>query len=235
MSTPRRHLDAQVAVVGTGASAVQFVPSIAPEVGHMSVFQRSGNWFLPRRNRRYPAAARAAIRWVPGLQRWRRLFLKGYLETLTVFIRHPRTVGRLGALYSRLFMRTQLTDPEVRRKAWPDYTFGCKRILFSSHYLPALCRDNVELVTEAITEVTPDGVRTGDGRDLPQRLRGEIERELQATTASGQPIDPETRRDALERAVRRGGDGWARWSTGSGAQDAAAWLDDLAGDAGCAP
>ena len=157
----------RVAVVGTGASAVQFVPAIAPEVGHMTIFQRSGNWFLPRKNRRYPAAVRAAIRWVPGLQRWRRFFLKGYLEMLTVFIRHPRTVGRLGALYSRLFMRKQLTDPEVRRKAWPDYTFGCKRILFSSHYLPALCRDNVELVTDPITEVTPDGVRTGDGRHHP--------------------------------------------------------------------
>lgn len=157
----------RIAVVGTGASAVQFVPAIAPEAGRLSVFQRSGNWFLPRRNRRYPAAVRTAIRRVPGLQRWRRSFLKGYLEMLTVFIRHPRTAGRLGALYSTLFMRRQLRDPEVRRKAWPDYTFGCKRILFSSHYLPTLERDNVELVTEAITEVTPDGVRTADDRHHP--------------------------------------------------------------------
>ena len=69
-----------------------------------------------------------------------------YAETLTMMIRNPRTVGRVGRLRSALFMRWQLRDPEVRRKAWPDYTFGCKRVLFSSHYLPALQRPNVELV-----------------------------------------------------------------------------------------
>jgi cation diffusion facilitator CzcD-associated flavoprotein CzcO len=61
-------------------------------------------------------------------------------------------------------MRSQLKDPELRRRAWPDYTFGCKRVLFSSHYLPSLGRPNVELVTDAITEVTETGVRTADGR-----------------------------------------------------------------------
>ncbi len=65
-----------------------------------------------------------------------------------MMIRNPRTVGRVGRLRSTLFMRWQLRDPEVRRKAWPDYTFGCKRVLFSSHYLPALQRPNVELVVD---------------------------------------------------------------------------------------
>lgn len=153
----------RVAVVGTGASAVQFVPEVARVASRLAIFQRSGNWFLPRRNRRYPAVWRAAIRWVPGLQAWRRFFLKGYLEALTVFIRHPHTAGRVGALWSTLFMRTQLRDPEVRRKAWPDYTFGCKRILFSSHYLPTLERENVELVTDAITGIEASGIRTADG------------------------------------------------------------------------
>jgi cation diffusion facilitator CzcD-associated flavoprotein CzcO len=153
--------------VGTGASAVQFVPAIAPEVGAMTVFQRSGNWFFPRKNRYYPPALRQVFRRAPGVMRFRRFFLKGYLESLTLMIRHPRTVGRLGRLYSTLFMRRQLRDPEVRRKAWPDYTFGCKRILFSSHYLPALERDNVELVTERVTGIEADGVRTEDGRHHP--------------------------------------------------------------------
>ena len=154
----------RVAVVGTGASAVQFVPAIAPEVGHMSVFQRSGNWFLPRRNREFPRWWRAAIEHVPGLQRWRRRFITEYCESLTLMIRHPATWGRVGRLYSTLFMRMQLRDPEVRRKAWPDYTFGCKRILFSSQWLPALQRDNVTLETERVTEIVPEGVRTADGR-----------------------------------------------------------------------
>ncbi|MFP5023319.1 flavin-containing monooxygenase [Pseudonocardia phyllosphaerae] len=153
----------RVAVIGTGASAVQFVPEIAPEVAHLDVFQRSGNWFLPRRNRTFPRWWRAAIRHVPGLQRWRRRFITEYCEMLTVLIRHPRTFGRLGRLYSTLFMRLQLRDPELRAKVWPDYTFGCKRILFSSHWLPALRRDNVELHTERVTEIVPDGVRTADG------------------------------------------------------------------------
>lgn len=157
----------RVAVVGTGASAVQFVPAIAPEVGAMTVFQRSGNWFFPRKNRYYPPALRQVFRRVPGVMRFRRFFLKGYLESLTLMIRHPNTVGRLGRLYSTLFMRRQLRDPEVRRKAWPDYTFGCKRILFSSHYLPALERDNVELVTDRVTGIEADGVRTEDGRHHP--------------------------------------------------------------------
>jgi cation diffusion facilitator CzcD-associated flavoprotein CzcO len=154
----------RVAVIGTGASAVQFVPAIAPEVGHMTVFQRSGNWFLPRRNRRFPAWWQGAIRRIPALRRWRRRFITEYCESLTLMIRHPSTWGRLGRLYSTLFMRMQLRDPEVRRRAWPDYTFGCKRILFSSHWLPALQRDNVTLETERVTEIVPEGVRTGDGR-----------------------------------------------------------------------
>ena len=154
----------RVAVIGTGASAVQFVPEIAPEAGRLTVFQRSGNWFLPRRNRSFPRWWQAAVRHVPGLQRARRSFITEYCESLTLMIRHPATWGRVGRLYSTLFMRMQLRDPEVRRKAWPDYTFGCKRILFSSHWLPALQRDNVTLETERVSEIVPEGVRTGDGR-----------------------------------------------------------------------
>ena len=87
------------------------------------------------------------------MQAFRRRFIYYYAESLTMMIRNPRTVGRIGRLRSALFMRWQLRDPEVRRKAWPDYTFGCKRVLFSSHYLPALQRPNVELVTEPIEAV----------------------------------------------------------------------------------
>jgi cation diffusion facilitator CzcD-associated flavoprotein CzcO len=155
----------RVAVIGTGASAVQFVPEIAPLVDKLYVFQRTGNWFLPRRNRRYPAALKAAIKYVPGLQRLRRSFIFEYSESLTMMIRHPRTWGRLGRARSAFFMRSQLRDPGVRRKAWPDYTFGCKRVLFSSFFLPALQRPNVELVTDAITALTPAGVATFDGAE----------------------------------------------------------------------
>jgi cation diffusion facilitator CzcD-associated flavoprotein CzcO len=157
----------RVAVIGTGASAVQFVPEVAERAGRLYVFQRTGNWFLPRRNREYPRALRFAVRHVPGLQEFRRWFMFEYTESLTRCIRHPRTVGRLMAWRSRLFMRWQLRDPEVRRKVWPDYTFGCKRVLFSSFWLPALQRPDVELVTERIAGLSADGVVTEDGRDRP--------------------------------------------------------------------
>jgi len=153
----------RVAVVGTGASAVQFVPEIADEVAHLSVFQRTGNWFLPRRNRRYNSLIRSAVAMIPGLQSLRRRFVFQYTESLTLAIRHPRTVGRLAGLRSAAFMRAQLKDQELRRRAWPDYTFGCKRILFSSHYLPALQRPNVELVDQPIASMTAAGIVTADG------------------------------------------------------------------------
>ncbi len=153
----------RVAVVGTGASAVQLVPEIAPLAKRLTVFQRTGNWFLPRHNRRYNAAVKAAIELVPGLQALRRRYIFEYAESLTLAIRHPSTIGRVGAARSAAFMRSQLKDPALRAKVWPDYTFGCKRILFSSHYLPALERENVDVVTEQIAGMTPAGIVTGAG------------------------------------------------------------------------
>jgi cation diffusion facilitator CzcD-associated flavoprotein CzcO len=153
----------RVAVIGTGASAVQLIPAIAPEVQRLSVFQRTGNWFLPRRNRRYPAPVKAAIELIPGLQAFRRRFVFDYGESLTSAIRHPRTIGLIGAARSAAFMRYQLRDPELRRRVWPNYTFGCKRVLFSSYYLPALERANVDVVTAPIARAEERGLITADG------------------------------------------------------------------------
>ena len=90
----------RVAVVGTGASAVQFVPEIAPKCGRLDVFQRTGNWFLPRENRRYPRWSAGGDRTRPAPAGVRRRFIFDYTESLTLAIRHPRTVGRIdgGAL-----------------------------------------------------------------------------------------------------------------------------------------
>jgi cation diffusion facilitator CzcD-associated flavoprotein CzcO len=193
----------RAAVIGTGASAVQLVPEIATQLERLTVFQRTGNWFLPRVNRRYNKLIRLLVARVPGLQTLRRRFMFEYTESLTLTIRNPRTLGRLAALRSAAFMRSQLKDPVVRAKAWPDYTFGCKRILFSSHFLPALQRANVELVTEPISAITPQGVRTADGRlhevdcliwatgfkttdfMLPMRVTGRGGRTLEETWENG--------------------------------------------------
>ncbi len=152
----------RVAVVGTGASAVQFVPAIAESVERLVVFQRTGNWFLPRKNRLYPRPVKKATQ-VPVVQALRRRVSFYRAESLTLMIRRPRTWGRVGHAVSAAFMRWQLRDPELRRKVWPDYTFGCKRVLFSSFFLRALQRPNVELVTEPITRITPTGIVTADG------------------------------------------------------------------------
>jgi cation diffusion facilitator CzcD-associated flavoprotein CzcO len=165
----------RVAVIGTGASGIQFIPSLAEEADRLYVYQRTANWFLPRRNRAYPTWVRAAIRYVPGLQSYRRRFIYHYAEAITRMIRNPRTLGRIGRAWSSTFMRLQLRDPEVRRKAWPDYTFGCKRVLFSSHYLPALQRPGVELVTEPISHLETGAVVTADG------MRREVDAVIYAT------------------------------------------------------
>ncbi len=153
----------RVAVIGSGASAVQFVPEIAKEVAHLTVYQRSGNWFLARRNKKYPPGIRWAIEHIPFVQPLLRRFFFHYGEVLTAAIRHPNTFGKIVKARSTAFMKRKVKDPELRAKIWPDYTFGCKRVLFSSHFLPALTRDNVEVVTERIEALTPTGIRSADG------------------------------------------------------------------------
>ena len=153
----------RVAVIGTGASAVQFVPWLARQAAQLTIYQRTGNWMLPRSTRLYPAWMRTVIDRVPGIQYLRRRWIFNYCEALTLAIRHPRTLGRLLGWRSKMFMRSQVPDPQLLEKVLPNYTFGCKRILFSSQYLPTLSRPNVELVTDPIAEVTQSGLRTADG------------------------------------------------------------------------
>ena len=155
--------DKRVAVIGTGASAVQFVPEIVPLVASLTVYQRTGNWFLPRQNKPYRRWLSALFKRRPGVRALYRKALYYYLECLTAAIRHPKTLGRIGTAWSAWFMRRQVPDPALRVKIWPDYAFGCKRVLFSSTFLAALGRPNVELVTESIAEQTPTGLRTRDG------------------------------------------------------------------------
>jgi cation diffusion facilitator CzcD-associated flavoprotein CzcO len=155
----------RVGVIGTGASAVQFVPEIAPQAGRLVVFQRTGNWFLPRKNRPYPPTLKVAFQYVPGVEAFRRRFIYNYGESLTLMIRHPRTIGRIGHAKSAAFMRWQIKDPELREKLWPDYTFGCKRVLFSSHFLPALQRPNVDVITDPVASMTERGIVTADGTE----------------------------------------------------------------------
>jgi cation diffusion facilitator CzcD-associated flavoprotein CzcO len=158
----------RVAVIGTGASAIQFIPEIASVAGHLDVYQRSAPYVLPRRNLPYPGPVRDVLRRTPGVQRLRRYGMCGVMESLTCGFTRSAAVNAMGRTWSAGFMRLQLRgDRELRRRVWPDYPFGCKRVLFSSSYLPTLRRDDVELVSDQIDRITPRGVVTADGTGRP--------------------------------------------------------------------
>jgi cation diffusion facilitator CzcD-associated flavoprotein CzcO len=156
----------QVAVVGTGASAIQFVPEIQPRVGRLSVFQRTAPWVLPRRDRAWSDAERRLYRAVPAAQRLARWSIYWAREGFTVGFLRPRAM-RLPQRLAMHHLRESVPDPELRARLTPDYTLGCKRVLLSNDYLPALTKPNVELVTAGIREVRPDGIVTDDGAVHP--------------------------------------------------------------------
>lgn len=153
----------RVAVIGTGASAIQFVPEIQPVVGELTVFQRTPPWVLPHRNRPISGPERALYRTVPGTQRLVRTLVYWSRELFaTALFRNNRTLARLEGLAAH-HLRRQVPDPGLRAKLTPDYRPGCKRLLLSDHWYPALQRPNVEVVTEKITEIRPHAVVTSDG------------------------------------------------------------------------
>ena len=152
----------RVAVIGTGASAIQFVPQIAPEVARLHVFQRTPPWVMPKPDRPLAAAEHRRLRKVPGLQRAIRSLVYWSQESLILGFTHPRLIKHVEAL-ARRHLRRQVQDPELRARLIPDYTIGCKRILVSNDYYPALTRSNVELVTDPVKEIGEDWILTGDG------------------------------------------------------------------------
>jgi cation diffusion facilitator CzcD-associated flavoprotein CzcO len=156
----------RVAVIGTGASAVQVVPSIAREVAELTVFQRTPIWCLPKLDGPVPAGARAALRWVPGVQWATRLVSQAYIELTFPVAAHYATFVPVVPATERLahwLLRRQVRDPVVRDKLTPRYGLGCKRPGFSNDYLPAFNRPNVHLETAPIEAVTAESVRTADG------------------------------------------------------------------------
>jgi len=154
----------RVAVIGSGASAIQIVPVIAEQAEHVTVLQRSAPWTLPKPARRYGRAARSLRQRVPGVMRVGRGATWQVTQVMGLAVTgNPVASGAL-ELVSTLQRRIQLRDPELRRLATPDYRMGCKRVLFTSTWFPALARPDVDLVTEAIDSVEEGGVRTVDGR-----------------------------------------------------------------------
>jgi cation diffusion facilitator CzcD-associated flavoprotein CzcO len=156
----------EVAVVGTGASAIQFVPRIQPHVGKLRIFQRTPPWVMPRRDRALTRAEHALFRTFPPTQRLARWSIYWGHEVFALAFLHPRLAG-VARKVALGHLHRSVPDPALRERLVPDYTIGCKRVLISNDYLPALTRENVELITSGIREVRPEAVVTGDGVEHP--------------------------------------------------------------------
>ena len=153
----------RVAVIGTGASAIQFIPELQPAVARLEVFQRTAPWVLPRTERAITRLERTAFRAVPGLQDVvrRGVFWMRELGAATPLIKPMRP--SVLALLGRSHLRRQVADPMLRAKLTPDYTPGCKRLLMSNTYYPALGADNVAVHATGLTEVRGNTVIGADG------------------------------------------------------------------------
>ncbi|MFJ8113803.1 flavin-containing monooxygenase [Streptomyces sp. NPDC096132] len=158
----------RVAVVGTGASAVQLIPELQKAVAHLVVLQRTPGWVLPRPDRAIPAAEQRLLRRFPGLTRLYRIKQWALRDTLGYrLIRRNPGIRRLQQRQARKFLARTVPDPQLRAKLTPDYEIGCKRILMTNEYLPALARPNVTVVDSALSELTEQSVIAANGEEHP--------------------------------------------------------------------
>ncbi|HSV40256.1 MAG TPA: NAD(P)/FAD-dependent oxidoreductase [Nocardioidaceae bacterium] len=154
----------RVAVIGTGASAIQFVPEIQPEVARLELFQRTPPYIIPRPDTQYRDVHHKVFERLPFTQLAERATWYGVTESLSIAFIYSKPLAKVVHTLSRLHMKRQTkARPGLFEKVWPDYPVGCKRILFSSDYLPALAEPNVDVVTDDIQEITAEGVLTKDG------------------------------------------------------------------------
>ncbi|MGZ9827582.1 flavin-containing monooxygenase [Tsukamurella ocularis] len=153
----------KVAVVGTGASAVQIVPELVKQAASVKVFQRTPGWVLPRINTETGEFTKSIYRRIPGAQQLARaLWFWGH-ESVALGVVWNTPLTRVVEAVSKLHLRLQVRDPWLRRQLTPDFAAGCKRLLMTSDYYPALQRDNCTLVTWPIARIAPQGIRTVEG------------------------------------------------------------------------
>jgi cation diffusion facilitator CzcD-associated flavoprotein CzcO len=156
----------RVAVVGTGASAVQVVPEIQPRVGRLLVFQRTPGWVVPRPNRKISDREKRVLRTLPQLVRLYRLGQFAVRDMVNYrMIRRNRVLRRFLEKLSHRFLEKQVDDPDLRAKLMPDYEIGCKRVLITDDFYPALAKPNVELIASAVREVREGSLVAEDGTE----------------------------------------------------------------------
>ncbi len=155
--------DKNVAVIGNGASAIQFVPEIAPKAKKLTIFQRSANWIVPKPDRPYTEFEKRMFRRFPWLVKLHRYQIYLTLERNFLAFIQGSFFGKLFERASRKEIETHIKDPELAKKLTPDYPAGCKRILLSNDWFPTMARPNVDVETSHIAKVTPEGLVTEDG------------------------------------------------------------------------
>ncbi|MGZ5370054.1 MAG: flavin-containing monooxygenase, partial [Aeromicrobium sp.] len=153
----------KIAVVGAGASSVQFVPHLADDARELLVFQRSANYIMPKPDSPYRPFHKALYHRIPFTQQIERGAIWSVMEQFARGLDETSRVGGINKAIAMRHLKSQVKDPELRAKLTPDYPMGCKRILFSNNYYPALAKPQVDLVTSTINEITPRGVLTADG------------------------------------------------------------------------
>jgi cation diffusion facilitator CzcD-associated flavoprotein CzcO len=155
----------RVAVLGTGCSAIQVVPAIQPIVAQLDVYQRSPGWTFPKMDFAYGARARRLFARLPLLQRLDRAAVFAFMELGAAAMTSQRWLLAPFRAIARRQIHAAISDPELRRKVTPSDELGCKRLMLTDEWYPTLCRPNVELVTDAVAEVTASGIRTADGNE----------------------------------------------------------------------
>lgn len=157
----------RVASIGNAASAIQYIPAVAQTASALSVFQRSPNWIVPRGDRPYDATELAGYETDPDSFRANQAALFAWRETTFLRMREGSEDALELERQAREHLATQIREPTLRAKLTPDFPLGCKRVLRSDDYFPALERDNVTLVTDPIVEFVADGIVTADGTVHP--------------------------------------------------------------------
>jgi cation diffusion facilitator CzcD-associated flavoprotein CzcO len=192
----------RVALIGTGASAVQIVPEIADAPAHLDVYQRTPIWVGPKPDLATPRPLRWLFRKVPAVQEAVRRFSTSLTETALIggllsYEKRPYFANGVAAAQRGIWYRLQVRDPALRAALTPQYGFGCKRPSVSNQYLRRFTRPHVDLITAPIAEVTPTGVRTEDGAEHPADV-------LVLATGFRMATDPAN----YERTPVRGRDGF---------------------------
>jgi cation diffusion facilitator CzcD-associated flavoprotein CzcO len=157
----------RVAVVGSGCSAIQVVPAIQPEVARLDVYQRSPGWTMSKGDREYGELERAIYRRLPALRRLDRASVFLFHELVAMAFTRHRWLLPLLRLLGKRQINSAISDPELRRKVTPSCEFGCKRIMLTDEWYPALSKPNVELIDAGIEAITSSGIRDATGVERP--------------------------------------------------------------------